>query len=168
MEVSNLTNKILAYREISVFDMNDAIDWAVDMLKLGYETPSLLILAGISKPTDFYESENYLKSSLRELNLKLFKREDAILNYCAFYIEKMAIGENVKDNLYHIYNIANSIDDNKHIYKFYLLYWAWGDFDYGQEYSPYWGKSNPSNIEQVVIEEAKKWLCLPLLAKSPF
>jgi hypothetical protein len=158
METSNLTNKILAYKEISVFDMNDAIDWAVDMLKLGYETPSLLILAGISKPTNFYESEDYLKNALKELNLNVLEREDAVFKYCTYYIEKMAKGENVKDNLSHIYNIANTIDDNKKIYDFYLLYWAWGDFDYGQEYSPYWGKSNPSNIQQVVIDEANKWL----------
>lgn len=158
MRTSILTNKILAYKELRIFDMNDAIDWAVDMLMLGYDSPSLLILAGISKPTTYYESEGYLKKSLEELNISVPASEEAIIRYCTYYIDKIAKAENVKENLYHIHNISNSIDDNRSIFNFSLLYWTWGDFDCGEKYSHYWENADISNIEQIVISEAEKWL----------
>ena len=47
---SDLTSRILAYKELKDFNIDQAVDWAIEMLYLGYETPSILILAGISKP----------------------------------------------------------------------------------------------------------------------
>ena len=158
METSNLTNKVLAYKELKIFDMNDAIDWAVDMLTLGYETPSLIILAGISKPTSYYEAEEYLTKSLKELNINVPASEEAVIKYCTYYIEKIAKGENVKENLYHIYNTFNILEDDNSIFKFTLLYWTWADFDYGEKYSHYWENAEISNIESIVISEAKEWL----------
>ena len=46
---------MLAYQHLKDFDQS--IDWTVEMLSIGYETSSLLILAGISKPTNFFEAE---------------------------------------------------------------------------------------------------------------
>ncbi len=155
---SSLTSKILAYKELQDFDINEAIDWAVDMLTLGYETPSLLILSGFSKPTNFYDAEEYLKGSIKELGLKIPERNVAIFQYCKYLIEKIADEENVKGNLYQLYKIAGTIDDDKRIFDFYLLYWAWSDLDYGLEYQHYWDGATPKNIEQVVIEQAKKYL----------
>src|SRR6188768_4047904 len=94
---ADLTNKILAYRELKNFDFNDAIDWAIEMLLLDYETPSLLILAGLSKPVYSFETENYLLSSLKELNLQIPERHEAILNYCKDFIREISASENVKD-----------------------------------------------------------------------
>ena len=158
METSKLTNKILAYRYLKIFDMNDAIDWAVDMLTLGYETPSLIILAGISKPTTYYEAEGYLTQTLKELNINVPELEEAISKYCSYYITKIANGESVKENLYHVHNVSDKIDTNKSLFNFSLLYWTWGDFDYGQQYSHYWENANASNIEEIVINEAKNWV----------
>lgn len=158
METSNLTNKILAYKELTFFDINDAIDWAVDMLMLGYDSPSLLILAGISKPTTYYEAEPYLTQSLRELNISVPASEEAILKYGLYYIQKIGKGEHVKENLYHVHNISMELDFNKSFFNFSLLYWTWADFDYGEQYSHYCGNVTISNIEEMVINEAKKWL----------
>ena len=157
-EVSNLTNKILAYKELEDFKMDNSIDWAVEMLQLGYETPSLLILAGISKPTNFFESEKYLIDTINELNLKIPERKEAIFLYCKDIITQIAARENIRKNLYQLYKIAQTINDDKRIFDFYLLYWAWGDFDYGQEYSHYWEDATSSNIEQVIVDHAQKWL----------
>lgn len=41
------------------------------MLELGYESQSLLILAGITKPTNYFEIIDYLKKALAELNMTL-------------------------------------------------------------------------------------------------
>jgi hypothetical protein len=157
-EISKLTSKILAYKELDDFNMDDSIDWAVDMLGIGYESPSLLILAGLSKPTDLYEAEEYLKGSIKELGLKIPERNVAIFQYCRYLIEKIADEENVRENLYQLYTVARTVDDDKRIFDFYLLYWAWGDLDYGVEYQDYWDGATPKNIEQIVIEAAKKYL----------
>ena len=82
----------------------------------------------------------------------------AIFQYCKYLIEKIADEENVKGNLYQLYKIAGTIDDDKRIFDFYLLYWAWSDLDYGLEYQHYWDGATPKNIEQVVIEQVKKYL----------
>lgn len=58
MYTSDLTSKMLAYQYLKDFNIDQVIDWAIEMLQKGYETPSLLILAGISKPTNFFEAEN--------------------------------------------------------------------------------------------------------------
>jgi hypothetical protein len=157
-EISKLTSKILAYKELDDFNMSDSIDWAVDMLGIGYESPSLLILAGLSKPTDLYEAEEYLKGSIKELGLKIPERNVAISQYCKYLIEKIADEENVKENLYHLYTVARTVDDDKRIFNFYLLCWAWGELDCGVEYQHYWDDATLKNIEQIVIKEAKKYL----------
>lgn len=78
MRTSDLTSKMLAYPYLVSFDIDQSIDWAVEMLSLGYETPSLLILAGFSKPTNFFEAEKYLLSSLNEIGIALPGKSDAI------------------------------------------------------------------------------------------
>lgn len=158
METIVHTSKILAYREILNFNMNDAIDWAADMLSLGYESPSLLMLAGISKPANFYETESYLISTLKELSIEIPNKEIAIRNYCKYIIFKIANSEDVKENLYQLYTIARTLSDDKKISDFYLLYWAWDDFDFGNIFSHYWDGATKENIEEITVNTANKWL----------
>ena len=156
-ESSNLTSKILAYKELQDFDMNESIDWAVDMLSFGYQTPSLLILAGLSKPTNFFEAESYLLSTIKELGLVIPERKEAIFQYCKSVIDKIVKRKNVKGNLYELYKIGRTVDDDNLLIDFYLLYWAWDDLDCGQEYQHYWDGARLNNIEEIVIEQAKKY-----------
>lgn len=161
MKLSLLTSKILAYRELPNFNMDDSIDWAIEMLELGYDTPSLLMLAGISKPTNFLETEYYLLHSLKELDIQIPNREDAILGYCKYYIEKISVNENVRANLTNVHNLAQSALEEPNINSdFYLLAWAWGDFDYEQTYTDYWPEATPETIESIVISKAKEWLII--------
>lgn len=158
MNSSALTDKILAYKYLSDFTMDEAVDWAVEMLVKGYETPSLLILSGISKPAYIFEVETYLLNSLSELNIEFPERHKAILNYCKHFIKDIADSKNVKANLYQLYKVANTNDDDKSIFDFYLLYWAWSDLDYGNTYQHYWPEAIKENIESIVINVAQKWL----------
>lgn len=57
-----------------------------------------------------------------------------------------------------IYAFCQSKDYEKQIFDFYLLHWAWSDFDYGEKYTHYWDNANKENIEKIVIEVAKKWV----------
>ena len=69
---------MLAYQHLNDFNNDQTVDWALEMLTLGYDTPSLLILAGISKPTNFFEAERsfvntfHLSIYLLILQMQLF------------------------------------------------------------------------------------------------
>ncbi|WP_316751720.1 hypothetical protein [Pedobacter gandavensis] len=158
MQTSELTNKMLAYQHIIDFNTDQAVDWAVEMLLLGYETPSLLILAGISKPTNFFESEKILLASFNELGIVLPEKLDAIAGYCRTFIEKIAISINIKGNLNDLYSAGLTFDYEELIFDFYLFYWAWGDLDYGETYQDYVPEATKDNIEELVSKKAIDWL----------
>lgn len=41
MKISELTYKVISYSEISNFNTDDCVDWATEMLELGYESENL-------------------------------------------------------------------------------------------------------------------------------
>jgi hypothetical protein len=158
MKFSDLTYKIAAFSEIENFNSDDCIDWAYEMLVLGHYAENLLILAGISKPTHYFEVKEYLKKALNELNIKALEKEAAILSYSTYYIKKIANSENIEQNLKIIHSFCQENEDNENIFDFSLLNWAWDDFKYGEEYTHYWENANRHNINQIIIDTSKKWL----------
>lgn len=158
MKISALNYKIVSYPEVPNFNADDSVDWAFEMLSLGYETENLLILAGISKPTNYLEIIGYLKKALSELDIETKYGEAAIACYASFYINKIAQAENVKDHLDIIYRYCMDKDCEKIVFDFYLLRWACVDLDYGLEYTSYWHDANKENIESLVVENAKQWM----------
>jgi hypothetical protein len=156
--ISDLTYKVVTYSDLTTLNGDDCVDWAIEMLQLGHETPSLLILAGLTKPTNQFEVRDYLKQALSELRLNEKTGDDATLSYSSYYITRIAAEQEVKRNLGMIYEFCLKRNYEKIIYDFYLLYWAWGDLDYGNEYQSYWPDANRSNIEKIVVEAAKKWV----------
>ncbi len=138
--------------------MDKCVDWALEMLYLGHETPSLLIIAGLSKPTNYFETVDYLKAALDELHLKTKTGNEGVLSYSSYFIEQIAKGINVKHNLASVYSYCQSRDYEKNIYDFYLLHWAWDDLDYGNEVQSYWPDAVKENIESIVISTADKWV----------
>ena len=156
--VSDLTYKVVTYSDLTTVNGDDCVDWAIEMLQFGHETSSLLILAGLTKPTNQFGVRDYLKRTLSELKLDEKTGDDATLSYSSYYITKISRGEEVKRNLGIVYEFCLARNYEKIIYDFYLLYWAWGDLDYGNEYQEYWPDANKNNIEQIVIETAKKWV----------
>ncbi|MBS1511876.1 MAG: hypothetical protein JST86_13600 [Bacteroidetes bacterium] len=156
--MTRLTNKILAYRELQNFNFDDCIDWAIEMIAAGKETPSILILAGLSKPAHSFETEQYLLAALKEWQLKIPERPEALFNYCGSLIEKIASGEAVKCNLSELYKTGHTELDDTTIFDFFLLYWAWGDLEYDDQYQDYWPDADINNIESITIATAKQWL----------
>lgn len=156
--ISNLTYKMVAYSDLKSVNGDECIDWAIEMLQLGHETPSLLILAGLSKPTNEFEVRDYLKSALRELNLDEKTGDAATLSYCGYYIAKIAAGHEVKQSLGIIYEVCLAKNYEKALFDFSLLHWAWGDLDYGNDHQHYWPNAYKNNIEQIAIQTAKEWI----------
>jgi hypothetical protein len=52
MPISPLTNEVIAYQEIPDFNMDDCIDWAIEMIGLGFDNENIIMLAGLSKPAN--------------------------------------------------------------------------------------------------------------------
>lgn len=153
-----MTYKVVAYPEIPDFDTDLCVDWAQEMVFLGYETPSLLMLAGLTTPTNYFQAIEYLNGALSELGLQNKKGDEAIISYSSYYIKRIAASEDVKENLHKVCKLCQAIQYHDAIYDFYLLYWAWGDLDYGNEVQFYWEGADKDNIEAIVVETAKKWL----------
>lgn len=155
--ISELTYKIVAFSEVPNFNSDDCVDWAIEMLTLGYESESLLILSSFSKPTNHFEIVSCLKNTLAELNLEEKKGEEAIISYSSYYIWKIANSVDIRNNLEMIYKFCQLKDYEGIIYDFYLLYWAWDQLDYDDS-NHYWEGANKSNIESIVKEVAVEWL----------
>lgn len=156
--VSELTYKVLAFSVAPDFEWNDCVDWAYEMLLLGYDTSNLLILAGISKPADYYGTFPYFSAALGELGLKEKTGEEAIIFYSGYLLRKIIARQSIRENLAELGILHYSNGYPELIQDFYLLNDGWGDIDreMGSEY--YWPGATKENIEQIVIDKACKWL----------
>lgn len=156
--ISDLTYKMVVYPGLENINADECIQWAIEMLQLGYETPSLLIVAGLPKSPNPWELHSYLKAALSELKISVKTGEDATISYCAYHLKRIASGQEVKRNLGMVYEFCMARNYEKNIFDFYLLYWAWQDFDYGSTYQHYWPDAKRNNIEQLVVDRAKRWM----------
>ena len=67
--ISSLTYLMMAYPGIQIGHGDKCVDWAIEMAELGYDSPHLFMLAGITKPTNYSECAAYLKTALMELGI---------------------------------------------------------------------------------------------------
>lgn len=116
------------------------------------------MLASITNPTSYFDVEEYLKEAIKELKLETKSGEDGILSYASYFVQQIADRQNVKRNLKELCQFCMDKDYEKSLYDFYLLWWAWDDFDYGNSRTDYWENVNPENIETAVVEVAKSWV----------
>lgn len=149
---------MVAFSESPKFETDECVDWAFEMVNLGYQTPTLLLLAGFNKPTNYFQTIEYLKESLKELKLEAKTGDQGIIFYSSYFVRKLARAENVKENLTTLYEYCKVKNYEKIIFDFYLLYWAWDDLDHGINPQHYWPEANPQNIVQIVFAAAQRWL----------
>jgi len=158
--ISPLTYKIVAHATIPEYNTDEAVDWAIEMMRLGYDSEYILILAGLSKPTNRFETARYIDAALTELDLEPKTGQEAIVSYSYYYINQIANGIRVKYNLAKVCDLCIQLDMERSIFDFYLLHWAWTDIDWpnnnGLQW--YWDGADKDNIEQITIDTAKKWL----------
>jgi len=158
LQLPDLTYQVVAYPEVSDFNTNSCVDWALEMIAIGYDSPSLLILAALNRPTNYFQTIEYLNAALKELRLEVKTGIEGVVSYSSYFIKRIAEGEQVKENLKAIYKYCQAHDYESLIYDFYLLYWAWDDLDYGNECQYYWEGANKDNIEAIVVKTAKDWV----------
>lgn len=156
--LSELTYKVTAYSEITGFNTDDCVDWATEMLESGNESPSLLILSGISKPTNYFEVIGYLKKSFGELGLTFKTGTEGIICYLNYLIIEISNRKNIREDLGKITDLSIAEEFEKDFKDFQLISWAWGDFDFGNKFQEYWPEATPETIEDIAVNLAKSWL----------
>ena len=76
--ISELTYKIVAYTEIQEVDTNESIDWAIEMMELGFESPSLHMLYWAWDDLNYEDSEcNYYWKGARKANIEMIVIDEA-------------------------------------------------------------------------------------------
>lgn len=85
MNVAKLTYRILGQRIVTWYDGKLFVDWAVSLLKEGYESESLLILAGLDNES-LDVCENYFQKALEELAIDVEINESDLIDY---YVESV-------------------------------------------------------------------------------
>lgn len=154
--ISDLTYKMVAYSIIEDFNPDECVDWAVEMLQAGYDTPVVGIIASMDKPVNYFEIIDYLEKALLELGISKKNGKKALFSYCIFYIIKIAKKPEVKKNLRDLVGIISGSDLMERLMDFCLLSWAWSEVD--KLYNHYWSGATPENIKRIVISTARKWL----------
>ena len=94
MEVQAITYRILAEKLLTHFDSQKYVDWAVALLENGFESESLVILAGLdSYSTE--EKEKYFWESIGELGIRIEKNDSELIDYYAYFIANQVIDNKI-------------------------------------------------------------------------
>lgn len=149
---SPLTWKVLGAKY--GFALEEVPTWAYEMMHLGYDTPNLTIVAGISKPISYNDLVPYFEDALNDLGYPILTYDDAEVCYISIFIKKIANGIDVKSYLYKL--------NRSYFYEslgcLRYVYYAWQDLDRGEPFSYEWKDATLENIEQHCINEARNWL----------
>lgn len=95
MTLQELTLNILAERILTQFDSKKLVDWAVQVLELGFENENLYILAGLDfESTE--EREKYFWESLKDLKIDVEKDEEKLIENYALTIAKKVINNEIE------------------------------------------------------------------------
>ena len=116
------TYKILAQRLFSYFDSHKLVDWAVMMMENGYDSESLIILAGLDNESTEIR-EQYFWQTIDELKLNVNKTELDIIDNYALYIAESVVNRKIKpkDGLSIMQEIVRSTDYSSKYIQFYEL-----------------------------------------------
>lgn len=157
------TSEIVALHVLGERPGQLAVDWAVDLLVRGYDTPALRQLAGESEPFDSYEIEKLLKRAFRDLNVIIPEEQKAaqVLLVSARIRQLLAGEASSKETMSELLQLYYAFDEPKELFDFYLLNAARAGIALGEDpiyWQDYWPEANAGNIDQIVIEKCREWL----------
>jgi len=139
-------------------EARDCVDWAVDALCQGLDSPNLRILAGLEEPLQTFEVKDYALKAMKELEMELLQGDAAISAYAYDVIHEIIEDpKKMKSNLKTLCELCIAEDYQKDIYDFYTLRWAYDDLE-EQEVQYYWEGADRSNIQEVVLKRCQDWI----------
>jgi RNase P subunit RPR2 len=122
MDIQEITYRLLAEKNLTYFDSQKYVDWAVVLLENGFDSESLIILAGLdSYPTE--EKEKYFWESIRELNIKIEKNDSELIEHYANFIVNQVIEDRVNPmvGLSKMLDVVRATDYSSKYIQFELL-----------------------------------------------
>ncbi|MEM8612867.1 MAG: hypothetical protein AAGF93_12685 [Cyanobacteria bacterium P01_H01_bin.105] len=136
----------------------DCVQWAVDTLCVGKDSPSLRILAGLTPPFYSFEVQEYATKALKELGIQIPTPKNAISVYAWYLINDILTDPAcMQDRLLALGDLCTVEDYPKDIYDFYLLRWAFADLQ-NSEVQFYWDGADRNNIQEIVLTRCREWL----------
>jgi hypothetical protein len=139
------------------FDYNNAVDWAIELIRNGIESEYVLIVASFSKPVDRDEIKPYITGALKELNLTEKYGEYSLIVNAHYHLEQILNDYEIRKNLTMLSNLCLNANYEKGLMPFYLLYHGWSELEeIGTNY--YFEGTNLDNIEEVIKEQAQIWI----------
>ncbi len=120
--VQEETYKILAQRVLSKFDSKKLIDWAIMLMGKGFDSESLIILAGLDSYTT-EEREQYFWQTIEELELDINRTDFELIDDYAIYVAESVVNKKIapKEGLSIMQDIVRSSDYSKKYVQFYEI-----------------------------------------------
>ena len=158
MKTVSSTAEILTFKMLGRNVDKSWIDWAYDMLCAGFETESLLMLAGETAPYNQFELQPLTDKVFNELNLTWNDSEQVYRNYIGYLITMTLDGKMKPLNVLEIIKDLYIEDDYEPLLRdFYMLYYAYDDLTYSEQ-QWYWNGATRENIDDVTSKYFKEWL----------
>ncbi len=120
--VQEETYKLLGQRVLSHFDSKKLIDWAIMLMGKGFNSESLIILAGLDSDTT-EDREQYFWQAVDELGLDINKTDFELIDYYAIYVAESVLNQKIapKDGLTIMQDIVRFTDYSKRYIQFYEI-----------------------------------------------
>ena len=148
---------IQSHKALSDFDYALAVDWAIDLIQQGHETDNVLMLASFSPPYDPLEITPYVTAVLHELALEELDYEKALIAKTHAHLLEILDGQSVKKHLHSLYKLCIQNEFEPNLDCFYYLHHAWEELE-EMGFNYYYKGVDLGNIEEVLKQEARKWL----------
>ena len=152
------TTEVLAGRALGRTAGQECIDWAIGMLERGFESRSLLMLAGLSPPLNSFETSELRDHALEELQPPELAIDDPVTAFAAEMVrEGLANQRSLPDVFAQVTRLAIALGYPSTLMPFYLLHFACEDLRCS-EVQWYWKDATRENIGRIMEEEARRFL----------
>ena len=148
---------IQSHKELEHFDYSKAVDWAIDLIRQGKETDNVLMLASFSEPIDRFEISPYVSNVLNDFGLEELDHKSAVIAKTHYHLNEILNDREIRKNLQSLYQLCVDNDYESGLLNFYLIYHGWDELEeIGANY--YFEGADLDNIEEVLKNEARKWI----------
>jgi hypothetical protein len=157
--IPSRTHEIEAWYALGFVQSQAVVEWALDAITAGWDSASLRILAGLEPPLDNLEVKRLHSAAFAELGIRPLPPEAHVRYYIASLLRRLVKGElRIQDALYRLAAVyTGGGHDYKLVYDFYRLYHAKDSLDSGWD-QYYWNGADQSNVDQIIYEQARRWL----------
>ena len=152
------TIEILARRKLERSCGQECVDWAIGMLERGFESRSLLLLAGMTPPLHHFEIRDLRDRALEEMGLPEHHIEDPVIAYVVAMVSAALsdVGA-LRETFATVARLAMETGYPNELMPFYLLNEADEDLRH-RDIQFYWPDANRANIGRIMLEEAERFV----------